>query len=518
MNSDRTQVKGTSMKFQLPRTLLYLMTLLRVAIGWHFLYEGIDKMYTPDWSAASYLDTSRWIFSPLFRLLTLNPVVLNAVDIFNIAALIIIGLALILGIRTKSFSIAGTSLLLLYYLAHPPFIGLDFGVPAEGSYLWINKNIIEMIALLILAFTPGESLPGLDYLLMYRVRNKHQKIKTPEQFKSLFSDQLQPAGNGRRDFLKGLATLPFLGAFACAVIKKQAWASIEEKHLLDTITSASVKSFQFTNLKDLQGKVPHRKIGKMPLSRMILGGNLIGGWAHARDLLYVSKLVKAYHHRDKVFETLLLAEKCGINALLTNPLLSGIIQEYWRRNIGKIQFISDCGGDDLLERIQISIDAGASSCYVQGEVADRLVREGRIDLIAQGLRLIWKNRLPAGIGAHRIETIQACVEYGLEPDYWMKTLHHHNYWSVQITEEHDNVFCRQTELTIEFMKTLNQPWIAFKVLAAGAIPPEEGFRYVFENGADFICVGMYDFQIVDDVNLLLTLLNQNLPRERPWMA
>ena len=80
------------------------------------------------------------------------------------------------------------------------------------------------------------------------------------------------------------------------------------------------------------------------------------------------------------------------------------------------------------------------------------------------------------------------------------------------------MFCRQTELTIEFMKTLNQPWIAFKVLAAGAIPPEEGFRYAFENGADFICVGMYDFQIVDDVNLLLTLLNQNLPRERPWMA
>jgi hypothetical protein len=28
---------------------------------------------------------------------------------------------------------------------------------------------------------------------------------------------------------------------------------------------------------------------------MVLGGNLIGGWAHARDLIYVDKLVKAYH-------------------------------------------------------------------------------------------------------------------------------------------------------------------------------------------------------------------------------
>lgn len=361
-------------------------------------------------------------------------------------------------------------------------------------------------------------MPGLDYLLMSRAVSNSQKTQISDQFKSLFSDSLKPSYNGRRDFLKGLATVPFLGAFAFAVAKKKAWESLEEKNLLDTITSASVKSFQFTNLKDLRGNVPHRKIGQMPLSRMILGGNLIGGWAHARDLLYVSKLVKAYHHRDKVFETLLLAEKCGINALLTNPLLSGIIQEYRRRNIGKIQFISDCGGDDLMERIHVSIDAGAASCYVQGEVADRLVREGRIDLIARGLELIWKNRLPAGIGAHRIETVQACAEYGLEPDYWMKTLHHHNYWSVHSSEEHDNVFCRQPGATIEFMKTLNKPWIAFKVLAAGAIPPAEGFRYAFENGADFICVGMYDFQIVDDVNILLNILNQNLQRDRPWMA
>ena len=100
----------------------------------------------------------------------------------------------------------------------------------------------------------------------------------------------------------------------------------------------------------------------------------------------------------------------------------------------------------------------------------------------------------------------------------MKTLHHHDYWSVQLSEEHDNVFCRQPEDTIEFMKTLKKPWIAFKVLAAGAITPEDGFRYAFENGADFICVGMYDFQIVDDVNILLNILNQNLQRDRPWMA
>lgn len=68
------------------------------------------------------------------------------------------------------------------------------------------------------------------------------------------------------------------------------------------------------------------------------------------------------------------------------------------------------------------------------------------------------------------------------------------------------------------MKTLREPWIAFKILAAGALRPKEAFKYAFESGADFICVGMYDFQIVDDVNLALDVLNGGLVRSRQWCA
>ncbi len=68
------------------------------------------------------------------------------------------------------------------------------------------------------------------------------------------------------------------------------------------------------------------------------------------------------------------------------------------------------------------------------------------------------------------------------------------------------------------MKTLTQPWIAFKILAAGAYHPKDSFRYAFESGADFICVGMYDFQIVDDVNIALDALSGELNRTRPWFA
>ncbi len=126
--------------------------------------------------------------------------------------------------------------------------------------------------------------------------------------------------------------------------------------------------------------------------------------------------------------------------------------------------------------------------------------------------------MPAGIGGHYFETIKGCVDYGLQPDFWMRTFHHRNYWSAASATECDNIFCREPEETREYMKALPQPWIAYKVLAAGAIHPKEGFRFAFENGADFICVGMYDFQIVDDVNIALQVLASDLKRTRPWRA
>jgi len=72
--------------------------------------------------------------------------------------------------------------------------------------------------------------------------------------------------------------------------------------------------------------------------------------------------------------------------------------------------------------------------------------------------------------------------------------------------------------TIEYMKGVNKPWFAFKVLAAGAIEPKDGFRYAFENGADFICVGMFDFQIIDNVNTATDILRDLRNRERKWFS
>jgi len=319
------------------------------------------------------------------------------------------------------------------------------------------------------------------------------------------SERSEPKGFGRRAALAGLVAAPLLGA------------CVPKKPKVDAVTSATIKRFHFHKLEDLKGQVPHVKLGKLELSRLILGGNHIGGWAHARDLVYVDALVKQYHHKWKIFETFALAERCGINAFLTNPVLCEVIAEYWWRKLGKIQFISDCGGSSIEAGIKTSIDAGAAACYIHGGMADAMVARKQFDQLAKGLELIRSNGLPAGIGGHKLATIQGCVEAGLKPDFWMKTLHHHRYWSCRDgKDECDNCWCEKLDETIAYMKERPEPWIAFKTLAAGAIRPADGFRFALKSGGDFLCVGMYDFQLVEDTNIFLEALAENQQRDRPW--
>jgi len=500
-----------------------VLFLLRAAVGWHFLYEGLSKLFTPHWTSAGYLQSSRWVLAGFFKWIAANPTALRVADQLNVWGLILVGAALMLGCLTRLSAVLGMLMLALYYAAHPPLFGPDASVAAEGHYLVVDKNLVELLALCVVAIVPAGRWLGVDRFIVglwARIRGRGPAsapvADSREPEKAVSHDPL-----GRRAVLASLVGLPFLGGFVLAVLKKHGWPSHEESQLsakVDAVTGATIKVFDFSSLKDLKGQVPHAKIGKVELSRLILGGNLIGGWAHARDLIYVSKLVKAYHHRDKVFETFLLAERCGVNAILTNPVLCEIINDYWRRQIGKIQFISDCGGSDLLEMVRKSVDAGACACYVQGGMADDLVRRGQFDVIAQALDLMRKSGVPAGIGGHQLATVRGCVEKGLKPDFWMKTLHHTRYWSAAPKDQCDNIWCERPDETVAFMKGLAEPWIAFKTLAAGAIHPEVGFRYAFQNGADFLCVGMYDFQIVDDANLALRVLSEVRQRPRPWRA
>jgi hypothetical protein len=286
-----------------------------------------------------------------------------------------------------------------------------------------------------------------------------------------------------------------------------------------------------------EAKMPTGKLGNLTISRMILGGNLIGGWAHSRDLMYVSALFKAYNTQEKIFETLHLAEQYGINAILTDHLLLDVVNKYKKETGGKIQTIISTypTEDNPLIDIDKTADKGPSTMYLHGAACDRLVKRNKIDVIEKAIAYIRKKGLLAGIGCHSYYVLEQCRDVKIEPDYWVKTFHHDKYWSAHPKDKrepfsvdskqsndheeiHDNMFCLEPQETIDFFKTEKKPWIAFKTLAAGAITPKSGFQYAFENGADFITVGMFDFQIAEDARVVREVLDKTKERQRQWYA
>lgn len=191
----------TTSKIDLNATILYLFAIIRIAVGWHFLYEGVTKILTAGWSSAPYLAGSRWIFAPLFHSMAGSAGVVAVVDFLNIWGMILVGSGLILGLLTRWASIGGAVMLLFYFVAFPPIPGYLVGVPVEGSYLWVNKTLIEFFVLLVFIFISSDYHFSLDRLYS---RWKEEKARKPVA--DLPSDMKK--GLGRREAIRDIDLFP----------------------------------------------------------------------------------------------------------------------------------------------------------------------------------------------------------------------------------------------------------------------------------------------------------------------
>ncbi len=273
------------------------------------------------------------------------------------------------------------------------------------------------------------------------------------------------------------------------------------------------------------------KIGHVNINRVIIGSNLFGGGAHSRDLGYVRDLMRRYFTHEKIMDTLQLCEENGINTSVGG---SGV-KKYNKERGGKLQVIGQLGPsvDDPTSEAQKAIDNGAVGAFIWGKRAEDLVQANRMDVIEKFVSFLKKNGAIAGVGGHDWRVVAACEKAGIDVDFYFKTIHHDNYFSAYPKEDRkpflvdsfapgdlDCMWEQFPEETIELMKNVKKPWISYKVLAAGAIHPKEGFKYAFENGADFICVGMLDFQVAEDVGIAKDILVKlkETGRDRPWRA
>src|SRR5215510_6072585 len=156
------------------------LILLRTLIGWHFLYEAYYKLTSPAWSpsggplapwtSAAYLKGASGPLAPLFQHLV-SPNRVIWVDRTVKVALLFIGLSLLLGLFTRVGSWMALFFLSLFYVLYVP----TQGVPqpnAEGTYLIVNKTLIEAAAVIVLLVFDTGKIAGLDLLFLKRASEK----------------------------------------------------------------------------------------------------------------------------------------------------------------------------------------------------------------------------------------------------------------------------------------------------------------------------------------------------------
>jgi hypothetical protein len=274
--------------------------------------------------------------------------------------------------------------------------------------------------------------------------------------------------------------------------------------------------------------LPMGKMGDQEFSRLIMGGNLIGGYSHSRDLNYVSTLMRRYNTDAKIRETLELGEAHGITAINTYVMQeNSSLFDHWKGG-GKMKWFAQVrlDADGGYSQIQKAVDEGAAGIHITGDTAESLLTQGKFEKVGETVQLIKSKKRVAGVAAHDLRVMIECEKAKLDVDFYQKTLHSHDYFTAPRPGEkdalgpHDNSWCSDPQAVIDFMATVKKPWIAFKILAAGAIQPRAAFPYAFNYGADFILVGMFDWQIEEDVKLarrvIAAVASPDSKRTRPW--
>ncbi len=298
---------------------------------------------------------------------------------------------------------------------------------------------------------------------------------------------------GRRNLLKT--------SFGCGLL---GGISYEHRALAAQLVDRS----DYGRVKEPVKGLQRGKLARYEISRLIIGGNLISGSAHAGNLLYQSALMTHYFNTEKILETWALAEQNGINTTLmrADPHIIEHYRKFTRERGGKLQWIAQSAPEqgDPVENAKRARDNGAIAMYLHGGVSDKLIQKGNVQEIGRVVEGIRKTGLVAGIGAHVLATARACHQAGLDPDFYMVTVNRVSY------------YCSEPAEVAEFMKAIKRPWIGFKVLGAGRETPPDGFRHAFERGADFIAVGMFDWQVRDGAAYVQEMVAKGIERNRAW--
>ena len=432
------------------------LSLLRMAIGWHFLYEGGWKLMQADgWSCLSYLNAAQGPLASVFTWIAGQPWLVATGNWAVQIGLVAIGLSLMTGVLARFAALGGIALMAMFYCCQPPepFAAAFSG--ADGRFFLLERNAIEAAGLLLVAARPCW-----------------------------------------RGFVRTL--LP--GAVVLAVFGGCFWLHYRAGGFkkVEAVTSATVKVHEFTALAALKAPLDEKaEIAGVKFSRLALGGDLIAGHAHARDLIWADEFMRRYNGGVTLGRTVRYCLHCGIDAVFAEPAFLAPMRAAAKEAGGDLAFFANCTN---AQDAALAKDGGAKGVYLRPELADELARKGdaaQLKLLVDALK---STGLPTGVGAEYVETVKFCATNGVAPAYWVLAFHSLDYPAATLTTRCNSIWCVDPNAAAAYMKTRPEPWVAIRCLAGGAIDPVKAYKFAKDNGATAAAIDLLDYRIVETVN------------------
>jgi hypothetical protein len=284
----------------------------------------------------------------------------------------------------------------------------------------------------------------------------------------------------RRDLLQGSAVVAAAAAFC-------------------SVGEAATKASSTT-------KLPTIKLGKLSVSRLILGSNPFFGFSHQSQEL--DEEMRRYHTSERIKMVLDQAADHGITAVAAPPYEHWIklFQEYIKSG-GKLRIWiaqPDPPPEQMKDAIAAAAKGGAKAIFIQGaRVDEQFESANRLKLIGEWLEYIKSFGLPAGMASHRPDVHLEAEKAGLPTDFYFQCFFRPDTYKLEDREK-----------AVETIRQIKKPVVGYKILAAGRIPPAEGFEYALSHlrPKDGVCVGMYLKQkpdmIAENASLVARLSKQ----------
>ena len=237
------------------------------------------------------------------------------------------------------------------------------------------------------------------------------------------------------------------------------------------------------------------RLGRVEVSRLIIGGNPFSGFAHQTDERSLE--MKHWYTAARIKEALRRAEEIGVNTHVgrADHHIMRVLMEYWDEG-GKIQWVAQtCPEVGSMERgVRNAIQGGAVACFLHGGWMDNLFATGRMEEVRPAIDLIKSAGIPAGIAAHNPKVIE-WAEANLDLDLYMCSYYNsaHRDKSAELASGMPEWF--QAEDRVAMVRTiagLRRPAIHYKVMAAGRNDPREALDFVAEHlrPQDAVCIGV----------------------------